>query len=77
MEQYKKDGRIIRGLQRGAHSFATCTAMSALEITNRLVQTVQVYIHTKFDNLWICMHTHTQSVFVYVFQVLFFSINST
>ena len=42
VEQYRKDGRIVRGLQRGAHSFTTSTAMAALELTNRLVQTVQV-----------------------------------
>ena len=47
VEQYRKDGRIVRGIQRGAHSFTTSTAIAALELTNRLVQTVQV----RFGNI--------------------------
>lgn len=46
VEQYRRDGRIVRGLQRGANSFMTCTAMSALELTNRVVMTVQVLFQT-------------------------------
>ena len=42
VEQYRKDGRIVRGLQRGASSFSTSTVMSLLELTNRMVQSVQV-----------------------------------
>lgn len=42
VEQYRKDGRIIRGIQRGAASFSMSTAMSVLELTNRVVQGVQV-----------------------------------
>lgn len=42
IEQYQKDGRIVRGLQRGANSFTTSTAMAALELTNRIVQAIQV-----------------------------------
>jgi autophagy-related protein 2 len=42
VEQYRKDGRIVRGLQRGASSFSTSTAMAFLELTNRVVQSVQV-----------------------------------
>jgi len=42
VEQYRRDGRIVRGFQRGAQSFMTCTAMSTLELTNRVVQTIQV-----------------------------------
>ena len=42
VEQYRKDGRIVRGLQRGAASFTMSTAMSMLELTNRVVQGVQV-----------------------------------
>ncbi|KAB1278136.1 Autophagy-related protein 2-like protein B [Camelus dromedarius] len=41
IEQYRKDGRIVRGFQRGAASFGTSTAMAALELTNRMVQTIQ------------------------------------
>ena len=42
VEQYRRDGRLVRGFQRGAQSFMTCTAMSTLELTNRVVQTIQV-----------------------------------
>lgn len=45
IEQYRKDGRIVRGFQRGAASFGTSTAMAALELTNRMVQTIQVSFH--------------------------------
>lgn len=43
VQQYRQDGRLVRGLQKGAHSFSTSTAMALLEITNRIVQTVQVF----------------------------------
>lgn len=42
IEQYQKDGRIVRGLQRGANSFTTSSAMAVLEITARLVYAIQV-----------------------------------
>lgn len=44
MEQYRRDGRIVRGIQRGASSFTTSTAMAVLELTNRLVQSLQVLL---------------------------------
>ena len=46
IQQYRKDGRVVRGLQKGTSSFGTSTAMAAVELTNRLVQTVQVKIDT-------------------------------
>jgi len=49
IEQYQKDGRIVRGLQRGANSFTTCTAMAALELTCRLVQALQTTAETAYD----------------------------
>lgn len=42
IEQYRKDGRLMRGLQRGAASFGSSTASAALELSNRLVQAIQV-----------------------------------
>lgn len=42
VQQYRQDGRIVRGLQKGAHSFSTSTAMAVLELSNRLVTTMQV-----------------------------------
>ena len=53
IEQYQKDGRIAKGLQRGANAFSTSAAMAALELTNRLVQTIQA----RFMKLYI-VHTH-------------------
>ncbi|KAG2457563.1 ATG2B protein, partial [Polypterus senegalus] len=49
IEQYRKDGRIVRGFQRGASSFGTSTAMAALELTNRMVQTIQAAAETAYD----------------------------
>ena len=40
--QYRQDGRIVRGIQKGAHSFSTSTAMAVLELSNKLVSTMQV-----------------------------------
>ncbi|XP_043931707.1 autophagy-related protein 2 homolog A [Protopterus annectens] len=49
IEQYRKDGRIIRGIQRGAASFGTSTASAALELSNRLVQAIQATAETVYD----------------------------
>uniref|UniRef100_A0A6Q2WWB9 Autophagy related 2B n=1 Tax=Esox lucius TaxID=8010 RepID=A0A6Q2WWB9_ESOLU len=49
IEQYRKDGRVVRGLQRGTASFGTCTAMAALELTNRMVRTIQAAAETAYD----------------------------
>jgi len=63
VEQYRRDGRIVRGIQRGAHSFMTCTAMSTLELTNRFVQTIQVIvIVVKF-----CYFINFLSLFTYFY----------
>lgn len=42
IEQYQKDGRIVRGLQLGAQSFTARTALALLEITTRLIYLLQV-----------------------------------
>ncbi|KAF5280262.1 hypothetical protein FQR65_LT03070 [Abscondita terminalis] len=49
IEQYQKDGRIVRGLQRGANSFTTSTAMAALELTSRIIHLIQVTAETAYD----------------------------
>jgi autophagy-related protein 2 len=51
IEQYQKDGRIVRGLQRGANSFTTSTAMAALEIATRIVNLIQVSKENLLTNL--------------------------
>lgn len=53
IEQYQKDGRIVRGLQRGANSFTTSTAMAALELTTRLIHLIQVGLKTFFMFLFL------------------------
>ncbi|XP_076166580.1 autophagy-related 2 isoform X3 [Ptiloglossa arizonensis] len=49
IEQYQKDGRIIRGLQRGANSFTTSTAMATLELTSKLIHAIQSTAETAYD----------------------------
>lgn len=51
IEQYQKDGRIVRGLQKGANSFTTCTALAALELTSRLIHLIQITAETAYDML--------------------------
>lgn len=42
LQQYNKDGRIMRGFQLGAQSFSARTALAALEITSRIIHLLQV-----------------------------------
>jgi autophagy-related protein 2 len=50
IEQYQKDGRIVRGLQRGAQSFTARTALAALEITSRIIHLLQVSFKKKITD---------------------------
>ena len=49
IEQFQKDGRIVRGLQRGANAFSTSAALAILELTSRMVQTLQSAAETAYD----------------------------
>nr|XP_004226712.2 autophagy-related protein 2 homolog B-like [Ciona intestinalis] len=49
VEQYKRDGRIVRGLQRGTSSFGASATMATLELTNRMVWLVQKAAETTYD----------------------------
>lgn len=51
IEQFQKDGRIVRGLQRGANAFSTSAALAVLELTSRMVQTLQVVTETSLNLL--------------------------
>ncbi|XP_033148965.1 LOW QUALITY PROTEIN: autophagy-related protein 2 homolog A [Drosophila busckii] len=51
IQQYNKDGRIIRGFQLGAQSFSARTAFAALEITSRIIHLLQFTAETTFDML--------------------------
>lgn len=44
IEQYRKDGRFARGLQRGATSFARTTTLEALNVGARLATGTQVIL---------------------------------
>nr|XP_027201257.1 autophagy-related protein 2 homolog A-like [Dermatophagoides pteronyssinus] len=41
IDQYRRDQRIVRGIQRGAYAFSVSTAMATLELANRLVVLIQ------------------------------------
>merc|ERR1719153_1085376 len=42
IEQYRKDGRIVRGLQRGTTSFTHSTTLSFLDVTNKFLTVIKV-----------------------------------
>ncbi|RUS31489.1 hypothetical protein BC938DRAFT_477711 [Jimgerdemannia flammicorona] len=44
IEQYKKDGRIIKGLQKGTQSFAKATTMEAIKLGTKLAAGTQVIL---------------------------------
>lgn len=52
-EQYQRDGRIVRGIQLGAQSFTSRTALAALELTTRLIYLLQVIEIFLLVTLWI------------------------
>lgn len=41
IDQYRRDKRLVRGLQRGASSFSASTAMATLDLANRFVTLIQ------------------------------------
>lgn len=41
VDQYRRDRRIVRGIQRGASSFSSSTATAVLDLANRLVHVIQ------------------------------------
>eukprot|EP00088_Acartia_fossae_P059445 TRINITY_DN7056_c0_g1_i2.p1 TRINITY_DN7056_c0_g1~~TRINITY_DN7056_c0_g1_i2.p1 ORF type:complete len:712 (+),score=179.37 TRINITY_DN7056_c0_g1_i2:77-2137(+) len=49
IEQYRKDGRIVRGIQRGTNSFTHSTTLSLLEVTNKLLTVVKFAAELAFD----------------------------
>lgn len=49
IEQYRKDGRIVRGIQRGTTSFTHSTTLSILEVTNKILNVVKFAAELAFD----------------------------
>ena len=44
VQQYQEDGRIVWGLQRGTYSFANSSGVAVVELTNRILYSVQVSV---------------------------------
>ncbi|KAG9015437.1 autophagy- protein 2 [Tulasnella sp. JGI-2019a] len=51
ISQYKKDGRIIRGVQKGAKSFFKSSAMEAVTVVGRIATGTQVILEAAEDAL--------------------------
>ncbi|XP_050353796.1 autophagy-related protein 2 homolog A [Nymphalis io] len=51
VEQWRRDGRLVHGLRRGAASFTARTAVAALDITARLLHLIQATAETACDML--------------------------
>ena len=49
VEQYQRDGRIVRGLQRGGRSFMTHTALSTVELTKDVVELINKCAEISYD----------------------------
>ncbi|KAI8090453.1 hypothetical protein BDF21DRAFT_377473 [Thamnidium elegans] len=44
IQQYRKDGRLIKGIQRGTSSFARATAIEAIKLSSRVATGTQVIL---------------------------------
>lgn len=44
IQQYRKDGRLIKGIQRGTSSFARATAIEAIKLSSRVTTGTQVIL---------------------------------
>ncbi|KAI8978090.1 hypothetical protein BDB01DRAFT_852630 [Pilobolus umbonatus] len=44
IQQYRKDGRIMKGIQRGTESFARATAIEAIKLSSRVASGTQVIL---------------------------------
>nr|XP_032521556.1 autophagy-related protein 2 homolog A [Danaus plexippus plexippus] len=51
VEQWRRDGRLVHGLRRGAASFTARTAVAALDITARILHLIQATAETAVDML--------------------------
>ena len=47
--QYQEDGRILWGLQRGATAFTSSTGVAVVELTSRMLETVQSFAQMAYD----------------------------
>ncbi|KAJ1956240.1 autophagy- protein 2, partial [Dispira parvispora] len=51
IEQYKRDGRVIKGLQQGARSFKRTTASETIKLGTKVTSTAQTLLETATDML--------------------------
>nr|AWV66721.1 autophagy-related protein 2 [Brachionus calyciflorus] len=51
IEQYKRDGRVLCGIQRGSAAFSTCTVLATIELTNRMFQATKNVAEFFYDLL--------------------------
>jgi len=49
VQQYREDGRIVKGLQRGANSFTHSTAVSLLQLSSKLFYSIQCVAEVTYD----------------------------
>lgn len=49
IEQYQKDGRLVRGIQRGTSAFTSSSAHAALDLTGRFIGCIQSAAETMYD----------------------------
>lgn len=48
-QQYQEDGRIMWGLQRGATAFTSSTGVALVELSSRLLESVQSMAQMAYD----------------------------
>jgi autophagy-related protein 2 len=49
IDQYRRDRRIVRGLQRGLFSFSTCSTIALLELSSRTLRLIEVTAQSAHD----------------------------
>ena len=48
-QQYQEDGRIMWGLQRGATAFTSSTGVAIVELSSRVLESVQSFAQMAYD----------------------------
>ena len=47
--QYQQDGRVVKGLQRGASALTSSTGVAVVELTSQLLEAVQALAQMAYD----------------------------
>lgn len=48
-QQYREDGRVVKGLQRGASALTSSTGVAMVELTSQLLEAMQALAQMAFD----------------------------